>query len=288
MWVWQKNVSKQTECCWQQRLAAFPGAVFSENFAAGRLRIDVYCDAPEQAIALQTCWGGRYKELETVDWVAATAPGNTPPLIIRRKLVLSTSDDPATLQSLARQYPGRTVMSFPAERAFGTGNHATTATCLRLLCDEADQHRSEPWTVVDIGCGTGVLALAALRLGAAHATSFDFDPVAVEVARRNVERNGGAEELELFQADIFEWEPSSPAQQGDIVLANLFSSVLQKAFPRILPIMKPGATLIISGILNTQAQETLEAACRAGLSPCKIISRGKWTTAALTRKENRI
>ena len=138
------------------------------------------------------------------------------------------------------------------------------------------------WSLTDIGCGTGVLALAGLRLGAARAISFDFDPVAVEVAARNIERNGGASHLELFQADVFEWTPA-PGQQSDVVLANLFSTVLQKAFPRILPAMKPGGILIISGILNTQATETLDAAERAGLRVIKTVSRGKWTTAQLTQ-----
>lgn len=283
MWVWQKNTLKRQEEAWQQRLSSVPGVVFSASPTGERLHIDAYCEQPAQALALQACWGGQCRPVETVDWVAAAAPGNTPPLLIRQQLVLTSSDDPAVVSGLARQYPRRVVMSFPAERAFGTGNHATTATCLRLLCDEAAQRRPSPWTVVDIGCGTGVLALAALKLGASHAVSFDFDPAAVEVAKRNAERNGGTEGLRLFRADIFEWSPASPAEQGDVVLANLFSTVLQKAFPRILPIMKQDASLIISGILNTQAHETLAAAHEAGLEVEKAVSRGKWTTAKLKR-----
>jgi ribosomal protein L11 methyltransferase len=81
---------------------------------------------------------------------------------------------------------------------------------------------------------------------------------------------------------VFEWSPA-PGQQADVVLANLFSTVLQKAFPRLLQAMKPGGILIISGILNTQAEETLAAAEAAGLRVLKTISRGKWTTAKLTQ-----
>jgi len=136
--------------------------------------------------------------------------------------------------------------------------------------------------LMDIGCGTGVLALAGLKLGAQRAISFDFDPVAVEVARRNIERNGGADNLSLFQADVFEWKPAQN-ETSDIVLANLFSAVLVKAFPQLIAAMKPeGAILIISGILNTQAEETLLAAQQAGLKILKVVSRGKWTTAKLT------
>lgn len=282
MWVWKKSIGKSNEELWQQRVGGLSGAVFSEGFQAEKLNIDVYTDVAEEALVLQACYGGTVEELTTTDWVAATAPENTPPLIIRDRLVISASADAAVLEALRKKYPKRIVLTFPAERAFGTGNHATTSTCLRMLCDHVRHLPAGGWTLADIGCGTGVLALAGLRLGASRAISFDFDPVAVEVAARNIERNGGADNLELFQADVFEWAPA-PGQQADVVLANLFSSVLQKAFPRLRAAMKPGGILIISGILNTQAPETLDAAVHAGLRVQKTITRGKWTTAQLTQ-----
>ena len=282
MWVWKKSIAKANEEEWQDKVKDLPGAVFSEGFRAERLNLDVYVDTEEEALVLQACYGGKTEEVKTVDWVAATAPENTPPLIIRDKLVISASESPVVLAELQAQYPGRTILTFPAERAFGTGNHATTSTCLRMLCDEVKSRKGQCWTLADIGCGTGVLALAGLRLGAAHAVSFDFDPIAVEVAWKNIERNGGAKNLELFQADVFEWEPTEE-QRADIVLANLFSAVLMKAFPRLIAAMKPqGSVLIISGILNTQAEETLQAAVQAGLTVQKVVSRGKWSTAKLT------
>lgn len=281
MWVWKKTISKANEEEWQQRVGQLPGAVFSEAFHAERLNIEVYTDTEEEALVLTACYGGKSEPVQTVDWVAATAPENTPPLVIRDRLVISASSAPEVLDELRRRYPGRTILTFPAERAFGTGNHATTSTCLRMLCDEI-KGRTTPWRLTDIGCGTGVLALAGLRLGAQRAISFDFDPVAVEVAARNIERNGGAENLSLFQADVFEWSPA-PGDESDIVLANLFSTVLQKAFPRLIAAMKPDGVLIISGILNTQQAETLAAAQAAGLQVLKVVSRGKWTTAKLRR-----
>lgn len=282
MWQWHKNAAVDSEPLWQERVGTLPGAVISEGFQASRISIDVYTESMEEALVLQACYGGSIEELSTTDWVAATAPENTPPLIIRDKIVISASADASILADLQAKYPHRIILTFPAERAFGTGNHATTSTCLRMLCDHVRTLSPGAWTLADIGCGTGVLALAGLRLGAAHAISFDFDPVAVEVAARNIERNGGAENLDLFQADVFEWTPA-PGQQADVVLANLFSTVLQKAFPRLLQAMKPGGILIISGILNTQAEETLAAAEAAGLRVLKTISRGKWTTAKLTQ-----
>lgn len=282
MWQWHKTAPSGQEALWQQRLENVAGAVISAGFQASRLSIDVYTENAEEALVLQACYGGTVEELATVDWVAATAPENTPPLVIRDKIVISASADADVLAELRAKYPRRIILTFPAERAFGTGNHATTSTCLRMLCDHVRHLQPGSWTLADIGCGTGVLALAGLRLGAAHAISFDFDPVAVEVAERNIKRNGGADNLELFQADVFEWAPA-PGQESDVVLANLFSTVLQKAFPRLIAAMKDDGIIIISGILNTQAAETLAAAEAAGLKVQKSISRGKWTTAQLIK-----
>lgn len=268
---------------WQERLGNIPGCVISAGFHASRVSVDVYTETAEEAMVLQACYGGKVEELSTTDWVAATAPENTPPLMIRDRLVISASSDADVLAELRAKYPRRIILTFPAERAFGTGNHATTSTCLRMLCDHVRHLPEKSWTLADIGCGTGVLALAGLRLGAASAISFDYDPIAVEVAARNIERNGGAENLSLFQADVFEWAPQ-PGEQADVVLANLFSTVLQKAFPRLIAAMKPDAILIISGILNTQEDETLAAAEAAGLLLQKKITRGKWTTAQLVLK----
>lgn len=280
MWQWHKNISAEKEAEWQEKVGKHPGAVISGGFHAGRLSVDVYTETQEEALALYACFGGQVEELHTTDWVAATAPENTAPLMIRDRIVISASSNPQVLQELQEKYPSRIILCLPAERAFGTGNHATTATCLRMLCDYVRTLKT-PWTLTDVGCGTGVLALAGMRLGASSALSFDFDPVAVEVAARNIERNGGAEGLDLFQADVFEWTPRAD-QKADVVLANLFSTVLQKAFPRLITAMKRDGILIVSGILNTQAEETLQAAEAAGLRRVKVISRGKWTTAQLT------
>lgn len=283
MYLWHKTAAAEHEEEWQTRLQHVAGAVISAAFRAGRISLDVYTEQAEEALILQACYGGEVSQLPETDWVAATAPENTPPLMIRDRIVISASSKPEVLAELKAKYPKRIVLSFPAEQAFGTGNHATTSTCLRLLCDYVGTAlKNRAWTLADIGCGTGVLALAGLKLGAQSAISFDFDPKAVEVARRNIDRNGGADNLDLFQADVFEWSPKA-GEQADVVLANLFSTVLQKAFPRLKAAMKADGILIISGILNTQAEETLAAARAAGLTVQKTVLRGKWMTAQLTQ-----
>ncbi len=280
MWHWHLNDTAENEAIWNERSEEITNCVISQGYASNRIDIDIYWQTQEEALIFAACYGGDVEPMDDTDWVAATAPENQPPLMIRQQIVISQSEDKNLLEQLHQKYPKRIILSFPAERAFGTGDHATTSTCLRLLCDFAKQQKGKDWVITDIGCGTGVLALAGVRLGAKHAISFDFDPNAVEIAARNIARNGGDEKINLFQADVFEWSPTND-QKADLVLANLFSTVLQAAFPRIQSAMKKGGKLIISGILRAQADETIAAAEAQGLILNKKVTRGKWTTALL-------
>lgn len=224
-------------------------------------------------------FGGTVREIKTQDWVATQKREKRPPLKIRDALVITEQSSPENLAALRKQFPSRCILSVPAEMAFGTGDHATTSTCLRFICDAAKSRRKTSWSMTDIGCGTAVLAMAALKLGAEHATAFDFDPMAIEVARHNMVRNAvTAEQLDLFVEDVFKWKPSE-SQQGDLVVANLFSTILQKAFPQIIAAMKKDAALVISGILASQWEETKTAAERHGLFFEQVVKRGKWITA---------
>lgn len=279
MWCWSKHIPAEHEDEWQERLAGFPWAVITALPHAKRLQVEVYSEQPEPLLALYTCFGGTCSPVEDKDWVAATAPENTPPLLIRNRLVIAAS--PARVPELQARYPRRIVLCMPAERAFGTGNHATTATCLRMLCDEAAARPVGEWQLIDAGCGTGVLGLAGIRLGARSGICYDFDPLAVEVAERNLLRNGGEPKLQLFQADVFEWSPSE-AEKADVVLANLFSTVLQRAFGRLKAYLAgPESVLIVSGILREQADETLAAAQQEGFALVKKVTAGKWVTMKL-------
>ncbi len=280
MWQWQHRIPLAEEENWKDITAPYPNCVLTQLPEGEEWLIEIYWEDEAQALLFAACYGGEISKLEEMDWVAATAPENQPPLLIRDKIVISSSECPDILQSLKEKYPRRIILTLPAEMAFGTGDHATTSTCLRLLCDYAKARQAGDWRVIDAGCGTAILALAALKLGASHAIAYDFDPQAVEISQRNVERNGGAEALSLFQADVFAWQPAEE-ERADLLMANLFATVLQKAFPQLIASMKAGGTLIISGILRQQAAETLAVAQQQGLVLDKSVTRGKWTTAQL-------
>ncbi|WP_295923808.1 50S ribosomal protein L11 methyltransferase [uncultured Akkermansia sp.] len=278
-WSWNKLSPAKWEDAWSERIAGNPNASITIIKGGKTIRITVYCDREEDALTLKQYFGGTVREIKTRDWVAAQNREERAPLRIRNSLVITEQSSAEKLAALQQQFPGRRILSVPAEMAFGTGDHATTSTCLRFIADFAQSRKETAWIMTDIGCGTAVLAIAALKLGAEHATAFDFDPMAVEVARHNMERNAvTAEQLDLFVGDVFEWTPAA-RQKGNLVVANLFSTILQKAFPHIIAAMKKDAVLVISGILASQWEETKAAAERNGLSFDRVIKRGKWVTA---------
>jgi ribosomal protein L11 methyltransferase len=137
--------------------------------------------------------------------------------------------------------------------AFGTGTHATTAMCLEWLA----AHPPRGLDVIDYGCGSGILAIAALKLGAAHALGTDTDPQALTVSRENAERNQVTGRLALCLADAMPADASA-----DVVLANILAGPLVHLAPRLTALVRPGGRLILSGLLANQADE-VEAAYAA-------------------------
>ncbi|MBB3306191.1 MULTISPECIES: 50S ribosomal protein L11 methyltransferase [unclassified Enterobacter] len=129
--------------------------------------------------------------------------------------------------------------------AFGTGTHPTTSMCLTWL-DGLDLHGK---TVIDFGCGSGILAIAALKLGAAQAIGIDIDPQAIQASRDNAERNGVSERLALY---LPHQQPDN--LQADVVVANILAGPLRELAPLISVLPKAGGHLGLSGVLASQAE----------------------------------
>ncbi|RJL36849.1 50S ribosomal protein L11 methyltransferase [Pectobacterium carotovorum] len=150
--------------------------------------------------------------------------------------------------------------------AFGTGTHPTTALCLQWL----DGLDLEGKTIIDFGCGSGILAIAALKLGAARAIGIDIDPQAIQASRDNAQRNGVSERLELYLPK------DQPADlSADVVVANILAGPLRELAPLISDLPKAGGYLGLSGVLATQAEGVAEAyADKFTLDP--VAEREEW------------
>ncbi|WP_174871715.1 50S ribosomal protein L11 methyltransferase [Pectobacterium polaris] len=150
--------------------------------------------------------------------------------------------------------------------AFGTGTHPTTALCLQWL----DGLDLEGKTIIDFGCGSGILAIAALKLGAARAIGIDIDPQAIQASRDNAQRNGVSERLELY---LPKDQPTDLS--ADVVVANILAGPLRELAPLISDLPKAGGHLGLSGVLATQAEGVAEAyADKFTLDP--VAEREEW------------
>jgi ribosomal protein L11 methyltransferase len=154
--------------------------------------------------------------------------------------------------------------------AFGTGSHPTTRLCLEWL----ERNVSEGCTVLDYGCGSGILAIAAARLGATHVAGVDIDPQAVDAAKANAERNG--------VTALFADSAAPVAGEYDVVVANILSNPLRVLAPAICAHVRSGGRLALSGILREQADEII--AIYAQWMPLQVADvREDWVCLAGTK-----
>ena len=158
--------------------------------------------------------------------------------------------------------------------AFGTGTHPTTFLCLKWLAEQAVEGK----TVTDYGCGSGILGIAALLLGASKASGVDIDPQALLATRDNVQRNAlQAEQFPVFFPD------ACPREPVDIVLANILAGPLVELAPTLGKLLKPGAKLCLSGVLNTQ-QQSIVAAYESSINIDSVETKDEWICITGTAK----
>jgi ribosomal protein L11 methyltransferase len=279
MFVWSKLSSPKWEDAWQERFHSDgqTNAVISEIKGGKTIRVEVYCDDRGHAEAIQQLFGGSVRELKQENW-AAMKPPPRGPIKIRRALVITEEADEREIGKVRQAHPGRGVIAIPAQMAFGTGDHATTATCLRFLVDIAKEIGDGKWSMLDVGCGSGILAIAASKSGANSVEGFDYDGHAVSVAEENARRNGAADHVRFYERDLLAWKPKR-AERWDCVFANVFADILAAASPTLAKVVKPGGHLVVSGILKEHSEECLAAVRAEGFEFAEIKTIGKWTTA---------
>jgi len=177
--------------------------------------------------------------------------------------------------------PGVIPIRIEAGMAFGTGHHETTALCLAELSDLAKRRRYD--NVLDLGCGTGLLAIGAVKLWHRRVTASDIDPTSVAVARENAVANSvrfpsvmadGPTHPDLFRAAPF-----------DLILANILAGPLTRLAPAIARVLVPGGTLVLSGLLMWQENLVLGFYRAQGLRLRRVRRDGAWSALVLEKVE---
>jgi ribosomal protein L11 methyltransferase len=276
LYRWTRLSSTTWEDAWVERLRILgPGkTAFITWHGSNALKIEAYGDE-HTAQDLIKRFGGRYTRLTKQIW---TGDANRPraPLPIRGKLKIFSDRNSWVRWRKTRRKPRGVFI--PAGMAFGTGEHATTATCLCLLTDITSQLPSA-FTALDLGTGAGILAISAKAFGASYVEAIDHDPVAVRIARQNAIANE-FRGIKIIRGDLLKLPLCRPF---DIVMANLFPAVLITAATRLARATKTAGWLIFSGVLRRQAPEVARAIEKAGFSKPRIVIRGKWC-AGICRK----
>ena len=162
----------------------------------------------------------------------------------------------------------RTVITMDPGLAFGTGTHETTSLCLETL----DRLVRGGERVLDIGTGSGILAIAALKLGARAAEGVDIDPMCVRTAGENAARNGVADRFTVLVGDLSD----KASGQYDIITANIVASAILSLAPHVPPLLAPGGWFMASGIIDERKQEVLDGLQAAGLHPVEVYEKRGW------------
>jgi ribosomal protein L11 methyltransferase len=274
-YTWRKLGSAKWEDAWMERLREVSDRLAITALAGAKtIRLEAFQLTKGQAARLKKAFGGTVAVQRKL---RAVSEAVTAPIRVRHKLVVVGSE---RARNAAKKAAGsRAVLWIPAGMAFGTGDHATTATCLRFLADVSDEMAGQRWEMLDLGTGSGILALAARLLGARRAEAGDFDPHAVRTAKANAQLNG-IKDVTVKQLDVREWRPQ---RTWNVVAANLFSDLLMEVAPQLIAAVSPGGRLVFSGILRTQEAEVVAAFRRAGLRIDSRVRKGKWVSGLATR-----
>jgi ribosomal protein L11 methyltransferase len=176
--------------------------------------------------------------------------------------------------------PEDVILDLDPGMAFGTGLHPTTRLCLAALESAADRRLVRGARVLDVGCGSGILAIAAAKLGAADVLGVDTDPIAIEATLANAARNGLTDRIAARDGSL----PSGAAGH-DVVLANLIASVLIALAGPLRDELRPGGVVLASGIFVDREAEVREAFAAAGLAVSERAAEGDWVALEAIRTE---
>ncbi|MFN3616005.1 MAG: 50S ribosomal protein L11 methyltransferase, partial [Rubrimonas sp.] len=255
--------------------------VFEIEDGSGRWEVGAYFGEKPDEVALMVlaaAWGAApfaVSKLPPKDWVAHVRRELSP--VRAGRIVVHGGHD----AGVAR--PPQIGLRIEAAMAFGTGHHATTVGCLLAMQALARKH-GRPARVADIGCGTGVLAMAAARIWRVGAVASDIDPVATDTARANAAVNGVGPMVRVVTAPGFNHPALRSGPRFDLIAANILARPLKRLAPMMAARCAPGGALVLSGILDRQAKG-VEAVYRAhGFGRVAVLRIGEWVALTLRRE----
>ncbi|RPJ51132.1 MAG: 50S ribosomal protein L11 methyltransferase, partial [Chloroflexi bacterium] len=214
-----------------------------------------------------------YRVIEDEDWMAAWKQHYHPIQIGKRLLILPAwIDDPNQ---------GRIAVKIDPSMAFGTGTHPTTQLCMELLEDTVQPGKA----AIDVGCGSGILSIGAVKLGAAPVLAVDIDNAAIRSTKENAQANGVLEQIETGIGSVKEIaEGRFTIRKATLVLANILAPVIIRLFDDgLADLALPGGKMVLSGILAEQAQGVVEAAEKRGLKKEETRQIGDWVAILLVK-----
>lgn len=174
-----------------------------------------------------------------------------------------------------KEKEGEIIIEIDPGMAFGTGTHATTSLCANLL----EQITWDQQTVLDVGCGSGILSMVAAKCGARSVDAIDIDPDAVRTASENIRSNQLEQTVHVKEADLLK----GITQQYDIVVANILADVIILLLENVTTVLKPEGILILSGIINTKAEEVKDALHTHGFMVIEELEMEDWVALKARR-----
>jgi ribosomal protein L11 methyltransferase len=225
-----------------------------------------------QAFGLRPIGELRTRLVDEADWAEAWK-AHFPVLRVGRRLVVRPT------WRRHRRQPDDVVLALDPGMAFGTGLHPTTRLCLAAVEGLADRGLLADARVLDVGCGSGILAIAALKLGAATAVGLDTDPIAIEATSANARRNGLARRVQARQGSL-----PSGERAFDVVLANLIAGLLVVLAAGLHDELRPAGRLLASGIIIDREGEVVAALEAAGLRVMGRTVEGDWVALEAVRR----
>ncbi|MGV8832039.1 MAG: 50S ribosomal protein L11 methyltransferase [Devosia sp.] len=254
-----------------------------ENEETGEWFFEATCDSPPDLeafveLARQTLGGAVDFSVSPIDpefnWVAKSLEGLAP--VIAGGFYVYGSHETGPIPG------GLTAMQIDAAQAFGTGHHETTTGCLEAI--NMLLKRKKPRYMIDVGTGTGVLAIALAKRTKTPVIASDIDPISVSTTIANAEQNGVGKLIVAVEATGM----TNPtiAQNGpyDLIVANILAGPLMALAPSVGKAAQKGATIILSGILQHQARGVINAYARQGMTLTQKLQRKEWTTLMLEMK----